>query len=83
MNLSRHFTLDEATMSQTASRKGIANTPTAEALTNMMDAAAQLEEVRLLLAAPINVSSWYRGPKLNSAIGGASMSAQRARNGSK
>jgi zinc D-Ala-D-Ala carboxypeptidase len=76
MRLSAHFTLEEAVASQTALRKGIDNTPSAEVLANMTEAATQMEEVRSLLNdAPIFVSSWFRCPKLNSAIGGSATSA--------
>lgn len=75
MNLSKHFSLEEAVLSQTAERKGIDNTPTEEILANMVDAASRLEEVRTLLGVPINVSSWFRCAKLNSAIGGTITSA--------
>lgn len=76
MNLSSHFTLEEAVLSQTALRKGIDNTPTPEVLANMTDAASRLEEVRTLLGgAPMHISSWFRCPKLNSAVGGSVTSA--------
>ena len=75
MNLSQHFTFEEAVLSQTATRKGIDNTPSPEIEANMIEAASRLEEVRDLLDAPILVSSWFRCMKLNSAIGGSSTSA--------
>ena len=74
-HLSSHFTFEEAVISQTATRKGIDNTPSPEVKENMVEAAQRMEEVRDLLDAPILVSSWFRCPKLNSAIGGASTSA--------
>ena len=39
MNLSEHFTLDEATYSETAVRMGISNQPSAAQLENMKAAA--------------------------------------------
>ena len=75
MNLSAHFTLEEATLSQTATRKGIDNTPSPEVEANMVEAANRMEEVRDLLDAPILVSSWFRCLKLNSSIGGSATSA--------
>ena len=75
MNLSNHFTLEEAVLSQTAARKGIDNTPSPEVEANMVEAANRMEEVRDMLDAPILVSSWFRCLKLNSSIGSASTSA--------
>lgn len=76
VNLSAHFTLEEAVFSETAKRRGIDNTPTAEIIENMKEQASGMERVRELLGnAPIRVSSWYRGPKLNAAIGGSKTSA--------
>ena len=75
MNLSQHFTLGEAILSQTATRKGIDNTPSPEVEANMVEAAQRMEEVRDLLDAPILVSSWFRCLKLNSSIGSTSTSA--------
>lgn len=75
MNLSENFTLEEATRSQTAARRGIDNTPTPEVIANMTEAAGQLEAVRTMLNAPLDISSWYRSPKLNAAIGGSASSA--------
>jgi len=73
--LSEHFTLEELIFSQTAARKGIDNTPSAEIVANLRALARVLEEVRVLLGAPIMVSSGYRSPELNRAVGGAKRSA--------
>ena len=73
--LSSHFSLEELTHSEIATRKGLDNTPTPEVLANLMDLAATLERVRDLLDAPINVSSGYRSPKVNAAVGGSKTSA--------
>lgn len=72
MNLSPHFTLAELTHSQTASRRGIDNRPTDTALDNMRKILCPgLEQIRELLGKPILISSGYRGPVLNSAVGGS------------
>lgn len=71
MKLSDNFTLEEATFSQTAIRKGIKNEPDTVTIARMKIAANGMEKVRRLLQCPIIVSSWYRSPKLNTAIGGA------------
>lgn len=71
MQLSAHFSLDELTFSQEAVRRGIDNTPDANVLANLQMLAAGLERVRSLLGYPVDVSSGYRCPKLNTAIGGS------------
>ena len=73
--MSPHFTYEELTFSQTALRKRIDNTPNDEARDNLHTLAYGLEEVRALLGAPMNISSGYRSPKLNAAVGGAKHSA--------
>lgn len=75
MSLSEHFTIEELTHSDIAVRKGIDNTPNAEALANLAELALSLEKVRDLLGVPIHINSAYRSPKLNSATGGSSTSA--------
>jgi len=75
MNLSPHFTLAELTASDTAVRLGIDNTPSPEVLANLTRVAAMLERVRELVGSPIRVSSGYRSPALNRAVGGAKDSA--------
>lgn len=75
VNLSAHFTLEEATESQTATRKGINNQPNPLTLKHMVEASKGMEAIRELLGKPIKVSSWYRSPELNKAIGGAANSA--------
>lgn len=74
MNLSAHFTLEEATFSETAIRLGINNQPNAQQLANMVSAAAQLEAVRAI-SGPLRVNSWLRLPDVNVAVGGARASS--------
>lgn len=74
MNLSDHFTLDEATYSETAIRLGINNQPSNKQLDNMRSAAAQLEAVRAI-SGPLRVNSWLRLPAVNVAVGGSKVSA--------
>ena len=75
MNLSPHFTLEEAVRSSTAERNGIDNTPTTPLVHNMITAAVGMERVRSLLNQPLHVDSWFRCPALNEAVGGAKDSA--------
>lgn len=75
MKLSAHFDLAEFTFSSTAARKGIDNTlPTAlipEALATM----EMMEKIRAVLGdRPIAMTSGYRCPTLNSAIGSSGTS---------
>lgn len=68
--LSTHFSLEEATISQTADRLGIDNSsPSPEIITNAARIAVKLEKVRIVLGEkPINVSSWIRCLGLNRAL---------------
>ena len=75
MKLSPHFSLAELTASQTAARKGLGNTPDAVVKNNLTITAANLEKVRELLNHPIIISSGYRSPAVNRAVGGAATSA--------
>jgi putative chitinase len=76
MSLSLHFTLDEATRSQTATRLCIPNVPPAGVQDHMRATAAELEILRELLGyRKIIVDSWYRCEALNRAVGGAATSA--------
>ena len=75
MKLSEHFSLQEAIISQEATRRGIDNTPSAQIVKNMVETAAGMEQVRDLLGAPIHVNSWFRCLRLNRAIGSSDTSA--------
>lgn len=75
MNLSEHFTLAEMTRSATAVRKGIRNVP-GEAETRALALLCEnvLEPVRAHFGAPVRVTSGYRSPRLNVAVGGSATS---------
>src|SRR5574343_627287 len=75
MQLTEHFTLEEFQFSDTAVRKGIDNSVPQDLLDNVTLTAMGMERVRSILGKPIKVTSGYRGPKLNAAIGGAKSSA--------
>ena len=70
--LSTHFSLDEFTNSQTASRLGIANDPGPDVISALVVTAHGLELVRTLLGnVPVLISSGYRSTALNAACHGA------------
>lgn len=73
--LSPHFTLGELTASDTAARRAIDNTPSEAIVSNLHRVAATLEAVRALHGKPLVVTSGYRCPALNQAVGGARDSA--------
>ena len=75
MRLSKHFTLDEFIKSATATRLGIDNTPDEKVL-NCIQALVDnvLEPLRVHYGRPIIITSGYRCPKLNKAVGGSSTS---------
>jgi hypothetical protein len=75
VNLSEHFTLEEMIRSETASRKGIDNRPDSETIANLTELALALEKVRGVLGRPIHITSGYRSPKVNAAIGSSPSSA--------
>ncbi len=74
MKLSPHFSLDEFTASQTATRRGIDNTPPPAVIETLKRTALGMEGIRAVLGAPIIISSGYRSPVLNRSIGGAAKS---------
>lgn len=74
MKLSEHFTLEEATYSETAVRMGINNQPSTLQLQNMKIAAEHLELVREKTGA-LRINSWLRLPDVNVAVGGSKVSS--------
>ena len=75
MNISKNITYAEAIHSNTAKRDGIDNTPNSQHLENMKELAEKVfEPLRSWVGGPIKVNSFFRSPKLNEAIGGASSS---------
>ena len=76
MQLSKNFKLNEFTASQTATRKGIDNTPAAPIIERLRMLANTMEQVRTLLGDnSIRISSGYRCINLNRAIGSGDTSA--------
>jgi uncharacterized protein YcbK (DUF882 family) len=74
MQLSKHFTLEELTRSARAEALGIDNTAPAEIVPRLVLLAELLERIRATVAVPIVVSSGYRCPALNAAVGSRSSS---------
>jgi len=75
MKLSRNFSLSEFTKSNTATRLGIDNYPSAEHIHNLIDLCENvLQPLRDKLGVSIRITSGYRGKELNKAIGGSASS---------
>lgn len=73
--ISEHLTLEECIKSTTASRLGISNMPPQKIIDCLKIAAQKVfEPIRNHFGVPIFVSSAYRSPELNKAIGGSSTS---------
>lgn len=76
MMLSKHFHLSEFTTSQKAARQRLDNTPSWAITGNLERLAATMEKVRPLLGnKPILITSGYRSPAVNRAVGGSRTSA--------
>lgn len=72
MKISDHISFKEAVRSNTATRKGIENTPPQEIIEKMKITAKNVfEPVRNHFGIPIRVNSFYRSVRLNQAIGGS------------
>jgi uncharacterized protein YcbK (DUF882 family) len=75
MKITEHFTMEEMTISEYASRNGIKNNPSETAKQNIeLLCQKVLEPLRVLVQKPVIISSGYRNKKVNEAIGGSSTS---------
>ena len=75
MILTEHFTLEELTKSDPASRKGIENEPDAEAIKNLIAVSTMiLEKVRIHYGIPFSPNSGFRCLELNRGIGSSDKS---------
>ena len=73
--ISEHISYKEGVYSNTATRKGIDNTPGDDQLHFMEIVAKEVfEPLRTWVGGPIKINSFYRCSELNTAIGGSSMS---------
>ena len=73
--ISDHISYREGVYSITATRLGLNNTPNDEQLANMELVAEEVfEPLRAYVGGPIKINSFFRSPKLNTAIGGSSKS---------
>jgi len=75
MKISEHLSLKEVTKSNTATRRGIDNSPTMEHLDNLKIVAEKIfEPLRNHFGVPIGISSGYRSYALNKAVRGSKTS---------
>lgn len=74
MQLTPHFTLAELTRSSVAQARGLSNEPPPELLPRLILTAEMLERIRATLGTPVSVTSGYRSPQVNIAVGGATSS---------
>ena len=72
MKISNHISYQEAIRSNTATRRGIDNTPGDYEVTNMVGVAENIfEPLRQWVGGPIKINSMFRCEELNTAIGGS------------
>jgi len=81
MMLSKNFSLDEMTRSATASKKRIENAPNASQTEFLMELCEKVLQPLRDDMGPIKISSGFRSPKLNVAIGGSTSSQHCALRG--
>ena len=74
MRLRKNFVLSEVTRSNTAKRLGIDNAPKNNHLKSMQRIISELAQPLRDALGPIRITSGYRSPELNRAIGGSSKS---------
>ena len=73
--ISKNITYNEAVHSNTAKRKGIENTPNENQIAAMMTIAEMIfQPLRSYVGGPIKITSFFRSPELNQAIGGSKSS---------
>lgn len=76
MQITKHFALHEFTASAKAAKLGIRNSPAPYELDNITELCRDLlEPIRTAWVGPLKVTSGYRTPALNKAVGGSKSSA--------
>ena len=74
----KYFELDEFIVSDVAKKKKIDNTPTFEIVEHLDELVETiLDPLRAAYGKPINITSGYRCPALNKAVGGSSTSVHQ------
>ena len=73
-NLTANFTLGELTRSTTAQRMGLDNTPPTSVQWQLAKTAVMLQRIRDAIGRPVTVTSAYRSPEVNKAVGGRTSS---------
>lgn len=74
MQLTENFKLEEMTVSPTAKKLGLSNTPTAEHIENMRYCCEKILEPVRAKFGPVTINSSYRAPAVNKAVGGSKTS---------
>jgi hypothetical protein len=75
MQLTNNFSLKELTTSETATRKGLDNTPNESVTANLKTLAENiLQPVREHYGKSVKVNSGYRSPEVNASVGGSKTS---------
>ena len=74
----KYFTIKELCASSTAKARGLDNTPGPEEIANLHNLVDYLlDPLREMYGKPITVTSGYRSPKVNSAVGGSATSEHK------
>jgi len=75
MQLTNNFSLKELTVSETATRKGLDNTPNEQVIANLKTLAENiLQPIRDHFGKSVKVNSGYRSPEVNASVGGSKTS---------
>lgn len=72
---SKYFTMYEMTYSDTAYKLKLDNTPDEESEQNLIQLMEVLDDIREKWGGPIRVTSGFRAPQVNAAVGGSKTSA--------
>lgn len=75
MQLTNNFSLKELIVSETATRKGLDNTPNEQVIANLKTLAENiLQPIRDHFGKSVKVNSGYRSPEVNASVGGSKTS---------